>query len=120
MLQSDHILFDSHQGLAESVEAFLYLSAECCALLVRTVENLREACVGVLLCCLHEGATVPVTRPREEGFQFQTSHGMNGKTGVPISRTQQKPYDIIIHLCEGIKAQENKTRERERERERHQ
>ena len=54
----------------------------------------------VLLCCLHEGATVPVTRPREEGFQFQTSHGMNGKTGVPISRTQQKPY-IIINLGEG-------------------
>ena len=71
MVQSDHILFDSHQGLAESVEAFLYLSAECCTLLVRTVENAREACGDVLLCCLHEGATIPVTGPREEGFQFQ-------------------------------------------------
>ena len=53
------------------------------------------------------------TLKKEEGFQFQTSQGMNGKTGVPgrrpISRMQCKPYDI--NLDEGftaIKAQENK------------
>ena len=61
------------------------------------------------------------TLEKEEGFQFQTSQGMNGKTGVPggklISRMQCKPYDI--NLDEGftaIKAQENKqTNKRERD-----
>ena len=66
------------------------------------------------------------TLEKEEGFQFQTSQGMNGKTGVPggkpISRMQCKPYDI--NLDEGftaIKAQENKqtkTNKQIRERER--
>ena len=39
---------------------------------------------------------------KEEGVQFQTSQGMNGKTGVhgvkPISRMQCKLYDIIINM----------------------
>ena len=54
------------------------------------------------------------TLEKEEGFQFQTSPGMNGKTrlpgGKPISRMQCKPYDI--NLDEGftaIKAHKNKT-----------
>ena len=39
---------------------------------------------------------------KEEGVQFQTFQGMNGKTGVhgvkPISRMQCKPCDIIINM----------------------
>ena len=44
---------------------------------------------------------------KEEGFQFQTAQGMNGKTGAhgakkPISQMQWKPYDI--NLDEGFTA----------------
>ena len=65
---------------------------------------------------------------KKERFQFQTSLGMNGKTGVPgeknISRKRCKPYDI--NLDENRKTTtktittttKNKERERERERER--
>ena len=67
------------------------------------------------------------TFKKEEGFQFQISQGMNGKTGVPGGK---KPLDRCsdINLDEGfigvdegfiaIKTQENNNNERERERER--
>ena len=54
-----------------------------------------------------------LTLEKEEGFQFRTSHRMNGKTGGGgiISWMKLKPYDL--NLDEGftaIKAQENKTK----------
>ena len=76
---------------------------------------------------IHEKKKQPILDPtleKEEGFQFQTSQGMNGKIWVPggwkpISQMQCKPYDI--NLNEGfivikLKAQENKTKLKERER----
>ena len=30
------------------------------------------------------------TLEKEEGFQFQTSHGMNGKTGIPGGENNNK------------------------------
>ena len=33
------------------------------------------------------GVGVDPTLKKEEGFQFQTSQGMNGKTGVPGGKT---------------------------------
>ena len=63
-----------------------------------------------------------LTLEKEEGFQFQTSQGMHGKTGAPgrepISRMLRKPYDI--NLDEGFTARktkqpENKDRETDRQ-----
>ena len=65
-----------------------------------------------------EGGGGP-TLEKEEGFQFQTSQGMNGKTGVPGRKKTQNNNQLVgcsgnydINLDEGftaIKAQENKT-----------
>ena len=66
------------------------------------------------------------TLEKEEGFQFPTSQGMNGKTGVPgrkpISRMQCKPYNSLDEGCTAMKAQKNnnnnkqkQTKNRERE-----
>ena len=32
------------------------------------------------------------TLEKEEGFQFQTSHGMNGKTGKPGGKNNKKQH----------------------------
>ena len=66
------------------------------------------------------------TLEKEEGFQFQTSHGMNGKTGVPEGRGEHTPLvgcsanPMILILTKVAlpsklrKKEENKLKKRDR------